>query len=349
MPKLSVIVPVYNTEKYLRECVDSILSQAFTDLELILVDDGSTDGSGDICDEYCKLDNRVKVVHQENGGVTVARKQGTEIALGEYISFIDSDDWIDPNMYRDMLEKAAIHNADMVLCDMVVEKQDNATVIRSSTLSGFFASEELDQQIFSNMLFDFSKNAPGLSLNLCNKLIRTTLAKPIFAAFPSNVTYGEDTLGSLICILHSKSIFIMENCAFYHYRQTEEFFGRGISLTLLPRLSDFALNTQDHLSERSFNGIDQLSCYIAQVSLYCVRQILVFNKEYTLRNKLKQVENYFGKPHICELLKKSESLVNDKTMLRKIKLVNRKRFGFLFLLFYGKEMLLRIKRSFVSK
>lgn len=349
MLKLSVIVPVYNTEKYLRDCIKSILNQTFVDFELILVDDGSTDGSGAICDEYCQLDGRVRAIHQNNGGVTVARKEGVEVAKGEYLSFIDSDDWIEPNMFRDMLANADAYDADMVLCDIIVEKQDSTNVTPCSDLSGLFAFEQLDRQIFSNMLFDFSRNAPGLSLNLCNKLIRSTLAKQVFVSFPSNVTYGEDALGSLICILHSKRIFIMEKGAFYHYRQTEEFFTREISITLLPRLSDFALNTQLQFSEHSFNGGDQLSGYMAQVSLYCVRQILLFNREHILRNKLKQVANYFNEPHIREMLKKAESLVNDRNMQRKIKLVNKKRYVLLFLLFYGKEMILRVKRSLTFK
>lgn len=349
MPKLSVIIPVYNTEKYLQDCIKSILAQTFVDFELILVDDGSTDGSGAICDEYCQLDGRIRVIHQKNGGVTVARKQGAEIAVGEYISFIDSDDWIEPNMYQDMLVKADAYNADIVLCDMIAEKQSNTNIIRCSNLIGLFASEQLNQQIFSNMLFDFSRNAPGLSLNLCNKLIRSTLAKPVFAEFPNDVTYGEDALGSLVCLLRSKRIFIMEDSAFYHYRQTEDFLTREMSITLLSRLSDFALNTQVQFAQHGFNGSHQLSGYIAQVSLYCVRQILLFNREHTLRKKLKQVADYFSKPHIHVMLKKAELLVNDKTMQRKIKLVNQKRYALLFLLFYGKEMILRVKRCLLFK
>ena len=95
MPKLSVIVPVYNTEKYLRECIDRILAQTFTDFELILVNDGSTDGSGAICDGYAEKDSRIQVIHQTNGGITVARKSGVRAACGEYVTFVDSDDWID--------------------------------------------------------------------------------------------------------------------------------------------------------------------------------------------------------------------------------------------------------------
>lgn len=95
MPKISIIVPVYNVEKYLRKCIDSILNQTFKDFELILIDDGSTDESGKICDEYNLKDNRIKVIHKENGGLSSARNAGLDIAQGEYIGFVDSDDWIE--------------------------------------------------------------------------------------------------------------------------------------------------------------------------------------------------------------------------------------------------------------
>ena len=103
MPKLSVIVPVYNTEKYLRECIDSILAQTFGDFELLLVDDGSTDSSGAICEEYAQMDERIRVIHQKNAGATVARRNGVSHAGGEYITFVDSDDWISRDMYAAMM------------------------------------------------------------------------------------------------------------------------------------------------------------------------------------------------------------------------------------------------------
>ena len=349
MPKLSVIVPVYNTEKYLRECIDSILAQTFTDFELILVNDGSTDKSGEICDEYGRSDSRVRAIHQKNGGVTAARKHGVEIAEGEYISFVDSDDWIEPNMFQDVLIKADLHNADMVLFDMLVERQDERSVIRSSELTGLFEGEQLEKQIYGNMLFDFFKNAPGLSLNLWNKVIKSDLAKPVFEEFPCELTYGEDALGSLMCLLRAKCIFIMENSAFYHYRQSDEFLAREQRVSLLPRLSNFAKNTEIKFSQYNFAGVDQLSGYVAQVSLYCVRQILVFNKEYTAKEKLWLVRDYFIETHISELLSKAESLVRDRKMLSKIKLINRKHFGLLLVCFCGKEIILRTKRCFLGK
>ena len=344
MPRVSVIVPVYNTEKYLRECVDSILGQTFEDFELILVDDGSTDQSGVICDEYSKLDGRIKVIHQNNGGVTAARKQGAVAAGGEYISFIDSDDWIDSNMYRDMLTAADVNDADMVICDMLAEKPQESMLVRSSSLGGLFAAEQLEEQIYSNMLFDYSKNVPGLSLNLCNKLFRSSIAKPVFEEFPSDVTYGEDALGSLMCLLRSNRVFIMENAAYYHYRQTDEFLAREQRILLLPRLSSFALNTQIQFSKHGFGGMNQLSGYVAQVSLYCVRKILLFNKEHTMRKKLEAVADYFNEPHISEMLKNAEGLIADKTTKSKVKMVNKKRFRTLYLCFCAKELILRIRK-----
>ena len=343
MPKLSVIVPVYNTEKYLRECIDSILAQTFTDFELILVDDGSTDNSRDVCDAYGQTDGRVCVIHQKNGGVTAARKRGVEVAEGEYISFIDSDDWIDPNMFQDMLIQADLHNADMVLCDMLIERQNEHSVIRSSELTGLFREERLEKQIYRNMLFDFSQNAPGLSLNLWNKLIKSAIVKAAFDELPNDLTYGEDAVGSLVCLLRSKCIFIMENSAFYHYRQADEFLMREQRISLLLRLSNFARNTELKFSQYNFDGVDQLSGYVAQVSLYCARQILVFNKEYTIKEKLRLVRDYFNETHISELLIKAETLIRDRKMRRKIELINRKQFVLLLACFYGKEIILRAK------
>lgn len=109
MPKISIIVPVYKVEKYLRRCVDSILNQTFTDFECILVDDGSPDRCGEICDEYAKADKRIKVIHKENGGLSDARNAGIDTARGEYLGFVDSDDWIHPNMYE-ILYKAITKN-----------------------------------------------------------------------------------------------------------------------------------------------------------------------------------------------------------------------------------------------
>jgi len=117
MAKLSIIVPVYNVEPYLRKCLESIKAQTFTDFEAILIDDGSTDQSGTICDEYASDDIRFIVIHQNNSGASAARNKGLDIAKGEYIAFIDSDDWIESEMFEKMIYQAENSKADIVGCD----------------------------------------------------------------------------------------------------------------------------------------------------------------------------------------------------------------------------------------
>ena len=114
---VSIIVPVYKAEAYLHHCLDSILAQTFTDWELLLVDDGSPDRSGVICDEYAAKDDRIIVFHKENGGVSSARQKGQDEAQGEYTIHADPDDWVEPTMLEELYKKAKADDADMVICD----------------------------------------------------------------------------------------------------------------------------------------------------------------------------------------------------------------------------------------
>ena len=112
---VSIIVPVYNAERYLHRCIDSVLAQTYTNFELLLINDGSKDNSGEICDKYAVKDSRIRVFHKENGGVSSARNMGIDEAKGEWLSFIDSDDWIEPTMYEKMLQELIGNNADICM------------------------------------------------------------------------------------------------------------------------------------------------------------------------------------------------------------------------------------------
>lgn len=123
-PLISIIVPVYNVEKYLPQCLDSIMVQTYTNLEIILVDDGSTDNGGHICDEYAKSDSRIKVIHKQNAGLSAARNLGLDIAHGEYIGFVDSDDWIEPTMYEDLYAGFSITENTLLTNGMIYQYDD---------------------------------------------------------------------------------------------------------------------------------------------------------------------------------------------------------------------------------
>ncbi|WP_456277307.1 glycosyltransferase [Bacillus sp. AK128] len=127
-PKISIIVPVYKVEPYLEKCIESILSQTFRNFELILINDGSPDNCGNICDGYSKKDSRIKVIHKQNGGLSSARNAGLEIAQGDYIGFVDSDDWIEPEMYELLLNLCEENNCEISSCSSIIHYSDKTIV-----------------------------------------------------------------------------------------------------------------------------------------------------------------------------------------------------------------------------
>jgi len=140
-PLISVIVPIYNVERYLPKCVDSILSQTYENLEIILVDDGSADSCGSICDEYAKKDSRVRVIHKQNGGLSDARNCGIEASSGEYLGFVDSDDYIAPDMYMTLYELSVRYGAGISACDKFDVTEGAASVCEDDTLAKEFCTD----------------------------------------------------------------------------------------------------------------------------------------------------------------------------------------------------------------
>ena len=151
-PKLSIIVPVYNVERYIDKCIKSILDQTFKDFELILVDDGSIDNSGEICDEYIKKDSRVKVIHKKNGGLAAARNTGLIMARGDYVGFVDSDDWIEPNMFSNLYASCVKNGADISVIG-VREVDEDGSCLNEYIPSDISFSEILKRAYAWNKLF----------------------------------------------------------------------------------------------------------------------------------------------------------------------------------------------------
>ena len=147
MPLISIIVPVYNVEYYLHECLESLVNQTYFNLEIILIDDGSKDASGKICDEYAAKDSRIVVVHQENAGVSQARNCGIEMASGEYIMFVDSDDWVDSDICAVLMDSLSKYKTESSMCTYVREYTNNSLVKNI-----YDVDKVLDGQIFQRRL-----------------------------------------------------------------------------------------------------------------------------------------------------------------------------------------------------
>ncbi len=212
---ISVIIPVYKCEKYLVQCIESVLSQTFQDFELILVDDGSPDSSPQICDEYAKKDARIQVIHKENGGVSSARNEGIKVAKGEYITFIDSDDYVDAEMVEHLYRYAKEHLTDIVVSGLVMEKWSNGEITEKS----IYKIENSKLYNPKELLQEWGQEFPDICM--CGpwcKLYKSEIIKNNKILFDTSLNCGEDTYFNLDILAIAKKIYFCEEI-FYHYRR----------------------------------------------------------------------------------------------------------------------------------
>lgn len=206
---VSIIVPVYKAEKYIHQCIDSLLAQTYKNIEVILVDDGSPDHCGKICDEYAAKDCRVKVIHQQNGGVSVARQTGIDHATGEYSIHADPDDWVELNMIEELVAKAVADNADMVICDFYRESKSDRIHVCQNPGDDLSASAVL-RKILSQQLHG----------SCCNKLVNRSHIEGI-GFIPEDLCILEDELYNIRILARTIKVSYLPK-AFYHYRVENE-------------------------------------------------------------------------------------------------------------------------------
>lgn len=206
-PKISVIIPVYNVEKYLHRCIDSILAQTFTDFELLLIDDGSKDNSGKICDEYAEKDKRIRVFHKENGGASIARNVGIEYCIGEYIIFVDSDDYISANYLGDLIESVSSSHISLVLQSPIRVYQDGRKETNDLQKFVFSGHEGLKNFIE----YGFLKYSEPHS-----KLFRSCIIKLYNIEFPKGIIIGEDGIFISQYLKYTDTIVISDKHGYYY-------------------------------------------------------------------------------------------------------------------------------------
>lgn len=220
-PFLSIIIPVYNAKPYLPACLDSLLKQTWTDYEIILVDDGSTDGSSMLCDEYASRYDHILCHHQPNSGHTAARQQGYRLSRGQYVTFVDSDDWVAADMYSRMCQAAMDTHADVLLCNYMAVMPDQEKKCCSLFPAGFYNKERLITEVYPNMIYFGTFFVYGIAPNMWNKIFRRTLLEKHLLRVPHNIASGEDGLATYGCMLEASSMYFFDE-AFYYYRSHAE-------------------------------------------------------------------------------------------------------------------------------
>lgn len=216
---ISIIVPVYKVEAFLTQCVNSILQQTFRNFELILVDDGSPDNCPALCDAYAKQDNRVKVIHQKNGGPMRAVLSGLNVAHGDYIFFVDSDDWIDYTMLEQMHTIMVSGAYDLVTCSYVKEGPYRSDPMEGFSIrSGAYQQQQIKDEIFPCLLYKAGKTVSAIAGSRWGKLFRRDLLLCNLTYYHADISHGEDFLITIPYLLSSASLYLIPNAYLYHYR-----------------------------------------------------------------------------------------------------------------------------------
>lgn len=268
---ISIIVPVYNVEKYLKKCVYSILNQSYKNLEVILVNDGSTDNSGKICDELSREDSRIKVYHKDNGGLSDARNYGVAKANGEYVGFVDSDDYIDQYMYENLYKAIRKYNTQIAECGIT-------RVYKNNKLRPHYDGEEYSLVVDrEGYLKEYLENRKVYGAAVC-KLLSIDLAKVL--KFPDGKVY-EDVFYTLELLKKVDKYTLISGNYYYYYIRgnsitTKTFSSRDMDyIEIIDKIGEYTLNNYSKLKEKLFirQGFAYLSIFNQIIQLNDYRQI----------------------------------------------------------------------------
>lgn len=269
-PLISVIVPVYNIESYLEKCIDSILSQTYTNLEIILVDDGSTDSSYQICDKYMVKDKRIKVVHKKNGGLVSARKTGVKVATGDYTTYVDGDDWIETNMYEDMIGQIA--DADAILCGVKRDYGEGCSLEVNKIKEGLYCGNCLQDKVWRKMIYTGEFFERDIHPHVCNVLSKTELLKKNQCEVPDGIRVGEDAACLYPLLLQCTKLKIISKC-YYHYRMRSD----SIMGTVYKDELDNYRILFSYLKKRFSEKEEIRECLVWQLTYYMVFMLMLKN------------------------------------------------------------------------
>lgn len=311
-PQLSIIVPVYQAEKYIENCLNSILDQTFSDFELILINDGSIDNSGNLCDEYAHKDSRVKVIHKKNGGQALARNVGINVALGKYIGFVDNDDLIEPDMFNVLIKNIEAANADISACSFIQKNEDGKTEHdKHSYFKYVFSNRDGVKEILLREKLD---------IYVWTKIYRKDFLDKYRIRFESGKN-DEDILFNYKAYTFAQ-VSIADNYPLYIYNHRSSSASRTYPKLYLEKYLSGTLYRVNKIVSLTQQNYPELA-YLAkrQKIIYCIQMLSVI-----VQSNKKSCEHYYSE--IMDFLKK-----NKKQVLSDKKYFGMKYIGLILLLF----------------
>lgn len=283
---ISIIVPIYNVEPYLPQCIESIINQTYKNIEIILVDDGSTDRCFSICEEYAAKDKRIKVIHKDNGGQDSARKEGMKIAQGIYVGYVDGDDWIEPEMYESLYNLAKQSKA-LIVESGVIDTYSNKEVSRKPYFNPGLYSGEKFNDIIPRIIHTGNFFQHGIFPYLVTKLFYKDCIYDYQMMSEESNNLVDDVMCTFPCVINTQSIYITDKC-YYHYRIRESSTKRTVRNDVVDIIKN---NYSDWL--KRFNNVAFEKSIESQINFF-IMYLLVSKAMYVFDD---EKDNYCLKPY----------------------------------------------------
>ena len=300
----SVIVAIYRVEDYLPRCIESILEQTHNNFELILVDDGSPDGSPLICDEYAKKDRRVKVIHKKNGGLVSARKAGLKIAQGEYICFVDGDDFVSNDMLE-TYERALCREKVDVICTGHSEYYDNGKIIKvhQKVKNGFYNQNDLQAEFYHQMLSTKPFFHFYIQPSVWSKCFKKQIADLVYKNIPNNISLGEDVAATYAILLKATSVKVIDYCG-YMYRQNLDSMTHTYDRNLYEKVRSLIAYLKNVEKAMKWQAGNQINEYAVFLLILAKDNEFKYSNNKAYEQKKKNMKNYLSDPLFKEALKR---------------------------------------------
>lgn len=284
--ELSVIIPIFNVKKYLNSAIDSVLNQDFEHYEVILVDDGSNDGCYEIC-EYYRSSSKVKIIHKKNGGLVSARKAGVENATGEFICFLDGDDWVEPDYYRKQLDLIKSSNADIVCCAYLADDTKNVVLMKNNIKTGIYNANELNDIKRKLLCNDGKYYSYGVIPTVWSKIFKKEKLEKWLYEIPEEITIGEDVCCTIPYIFDSERVCIDNNIVGYHYRIVTGSMSRSFPDGRIGEIKELLIYMM-HILKR-FNQIDNISYQYNMYASFAIKHIV---KGTSMEKKYRELKDF---------------------------------------------------------
>lgn len=294
---LSIIVPVYNVYQYLNQCLDSLVGQTYKDIEIVLVDDGSTDASGDICDLYAQKFDIVKVIHKENGGPTSAYLRGIAESRGDYIGFVDSDDWVELDMYEKMMSHFEVEGVNLVVCRHdKIYNGENIGICRNMQI------DKIYDNTVKGLFFPSPTVSSVIPLSRCNKVYKREDIDKIIPFLDSSISFAEDILFNIVYAVKAfnKAYFMCD--VLYHYRHNPT----SVSTSMHDKNFRDMNKVYEKLKELDIDG-EYLKEFSGAYIVFCsVALSLLMNNPSNKKDRIKQIKRVLNHQYLVQSIENSE-------------------------------------------